>query len=69
MENRKTYVLSFNSEQAQYVKNYPLHSSQKIIKETKDEIVFELYLYITGDFIRELLSYGLRTDCTANLCH
>ncbi len=50
--------LSFNYEQGQYVKTYPLHTSQKIISENDSEIVFEVYVYITYDFIKELLSFG-----------
>ena len=51
-------VLSFSADQAKYIKNYPLHISQKIIKETDNQIIFEFNIFITYDFIMELLSYG-----------
>lgn len=51
-------LLKFTSEQGQYVKTYPLHSSQKIISETKKEVIVEVCLHITYDFIKELLSYA-----------
>lgn len=50
--------LKYQYEQGQYVKTYPLHHSQKVILENNDEVIIELHLYITYDFIRELLSYG-----------
>ena len=54
-----TIQLSFEYEQGQYVKNYPIHHSQKVIDED-DDIIIELYVGITHDFIMELLSYGAR---------
>jgi predicted DNA-binding transcriptional regulator YafY len=54
----KRVVLSFNSFQGKYIKSYPLHHSQKVIKDDKKELLIELYIHITEDFIMELLSYG-----------
>lgn len=51
-------VLSFSVDEGKYIKTYPLHSSQKDIPGSKDEIRIELYLHITYDFVMELLSYG-----------
>lgn len=51
-------VFSFNNEQANYIKNYPLNESQKIIKISNDRITFEICVYVTYDLIMELLSYG-----------
>lgn len=51
-------VFSFNNEQANYIKNYPLHLSQRIIKEANDKTTFEISVYVTYDLIMELLSYG-----------
>lgn len=51
-------VLQFSYEQGQYVKTYPLHSSQRLIEENKHQVLVELDLYITYDFIKELLSFG-----------
>ena len=49
--------LSFEYEQGQYVKNYPIHHSQKVGRED-DEVIIELYVGITHDFVMELLSFG-----------
>ena len=59
LENEKPQRirLSFSYEQGQYVKNFPLHHSQKIIEED-EEVIIELFLSITYDFVMELLSYG-----------
>lgn len=58
-ENKKpsSVRLSFTYEQGQYIKNYPLHQSQKIISED-DDVIIELNISITYDLIMELLSYG-----------
>lgn len=50
--------LQFSVEQGQYVKTYPLHHSQRVIEETRQHVLIELSLYITYDFIKELLSFG-----------
>ena len=54
----ETIRISLSFEQGQYVKNYPLHHSQKVISETESDIVMELELYPTYDFVQELLSMG-----------
>jgi len=51
-------ILSFHALQGQYIKSYPLHESQRIITESKAAVQVGLKLYITYDFIMELLSYG-----------
>ncbi|MCX2454346.1 WYL domain-containing protein [Pedobacter sp. PLR] len=51
-------VLSFHPFQGKYVKSMPLHSSQKIVKDTDEELVIKLYVYPTFDFEMQLLSYG-----------
>jgi len=50
-------TLSFTYEQGQYIKAYPLHHSQKTIGEDENVIV-ELFIRPTHDFIMELLSFG-----------
>ena len=57
-EEAERVVLSFSKEQGQYVKSYPLHHSQKIITENANEVQLELKVYLSYDFIHELLSYG-----------
>lgn len=51
-------VLRFSFEQGQYVKTYPLHHSQRVIEEDRAHVLIELNIYITFDFIKELLSFG-----------
>ncbi len=45
-------------EQGNYIKSLPLHHSQKIISETNTEVVLELYVCPSHDFMMELLSMG-----------
>ena len=54
----QTVRLQFNYERGQYIKAYPLHHSQKLIAETDTSVTIEVHVYITYDFVRELLSYG-----------
>ena len=56
--NPEEIVLSAEPEQGKYIKSYPIHESQTIIKDDGDELLIKLYLYITYDMIMELLSYG-----------
>jgi predicted DNA-binding transcriptional regulator YafY len=51
-------ILSFNPVQGKYIKTLPLHESQQILADTPEELRITLYLYITDDFIFELLSHG-----------
>lgn len=54
----QTVRLKFNYERGQYIKAYPLHHSQQLVSETENTVIIEVRVYITYDFIRELLSYG-----------
>jgi predicted DNA-binding transcriptional regulator YafY len=51
-------ILSFDPEQGKYIKSYPIHESQIVIKDTDDELKIRLQIFITHDFKMELLSYG-----------
>ena len=51
-------VLSFDSFQGNYVKSLPLHHSQEILLDNKEELRIKLKLHITFDFIQKLLSFG-----------
>lgn len=51
-------VLSFDAHQGKYIKSLPLHHSQKIVKDDEDALVIKLQIYVTFDFIMQLLSYG-----------
>ncbi|GGC46113.1 WYL domain-containing protein [Parapedobacter defluvii] len=50
--------LSFTPFQGKYIKSLPLHESQEIIHDNEQELRVKLRIYITHDFIMELLSYG-----------
>jgi predicted DNA-binding transcriptional regulator YafY len=51
-------VLSFTSLQGRYIKTMPIHHSQKIEKETTDELQVSLQLVINHELKMQLLSYG-----------
>lgn len=51
-------VLSFFGFQGKYIKSLPLHPSQKILEDKENEIRVQLKVFITQDFIMELLSFG-----------
>ena len=50
-------VLSFKPLKGQYIKTYPLHHTQQIVSENENEVIVKLYLYLTNDFIMELMSH------------
>ncbi len=49
-------ILSFGFFQGQYIKTLPLHPTQQVLVETENEYRIQLKLYITWDFIQELLT-------------
>jgi predicted DNA-binding transcriptional regulator YafY len=51
-------VLSFDAFQGKYAKSLPLHDTQEIIEDTEDEFRISVTVYLTHDFLMELLSYG-----------
>jgi predicted DNA-binding transcriptional regulator YafY len=55
-------VLRTTISQAPYLRNLPLHSSQKEIAVTESYVDFELYISHTYDFIQELLSKGAAVE-------
>lgn len=57
-KNPELVQLQFNYEQGQYIKTFPLHNSQKVLKEDKNGILVELLIYISIDFERELMKYS-----------
>ena len=54
----KEVVLRVNSTQAKYMRALPLHHSQREIAIHDDYSIFSFKLYLTFDFIKELLSMG-----------
>jgi len=57
-QNPQKIVLKCSRHQGEYIKSFPLHQSQKEVKETPEEIFFEFFLHPTYDFMQEILSYG-----------
>lgn len=49
-------ILSFDACDGSYLKSRPIHSSQKILEDTKDQFTIELCLRISPDFIMEIIS-------------
>lgn len=50
--------LEFRQKQGMFIKSLPLHESQEIISDTTKGLVIRLKVYLTYDFVMELLSYG-----------
>lgn len=51
-------ILSFDAHQGKYIKTLPLHDTQNVLIDNEQELRISLQLYITHDFIMELLSHG-----------
>ncbi len=51
-------ILSFTQLQGKYIKSLPLHESQEILIDNEKELRIKLRLYLTYDFIMEVLKYG-----------
>jgi predicted DNA-binding transcriptional regulator YafY len=51
-------ILSFDPVEGKYIKSLPLHETQVILKDNDDELLIQLYLVPTHDFLMELLSHG-----------
>lgn len=51
-------VLDFSWQQGNYIKSFPLHDSQKIVIDNENQLVVELFIHPTNDFIMELMRFG-----------
>lgn len=51
-------ILSFDATQGKYIKSLPLHETQEILIDNEHEIRIRLKIYLTLDFIMEILSHG-----------
>jgi predicted DNA-binding transcriptional regulator YafY len=51
-------VLKANPTASKYIDSQPFHHSQKQIEQSNGEITFELKVFLSEEFIRELLSYA-----------
>lgn len=57
-EEPQEIVLSFEAFQGKYIKSLPLHETQKVLVDNENELQIGLKLFLTHDFIMELLSFG-----------
>ncbi|PTN09290.1 WYL domain-containing protein [Mangrovibacterium marinum] len=51
-------VLSFPLHQGKYIKTMPLHESQEVLEDNEREVKIRLRLFLTYDFMLEILSWG-----------
>lgn len=51
-------ILSFDPIQGKYIKSLPLHESQLILTDNEEELIVKLNIFLTHDFLMELLSFG-----------
>ena len=61
-EPAEKVILEFTKQQGNYIKTFPLHESQRIVEETEDEVILEVFIHTTNDFIMELLKYGSEVE-------
>lgn len=57
-EEPQEVVLSFEPVQGKYIKSLPLHESQELLVDNKQEIRIKIKIYLTHDFLMEILSHG-----------
>jgi proteasome accessory factor B len=51
-------ILALGPTQGQYLKSFPLHSSQRVLVDTDEELLLQLTVYNTQDLLMELLYLG-----------
>lgn len=56
----ETIILSFDAEQGKYIKSFPLHHSQQILKDEENELQISIHVLPSFDLVMEILSYGER---------
>jgi len=57
-EEPREIIISFKKIQSKYIRDLPLHRSQKLIEEKDDEDVFSFYLIPTFEFTSQILGYA-----------
>lgn len=62
-----TVKLKFTAEQVNYVKDLPLHHSQKEIETTNEYTIFEYFICPTFDFRQEILLHGDNVEVVSPL--
>ncbi|WP_407494704.1 helix-turn-helix transcriptional regulator, partial [Elizabethkingia anophelis] len=61
-------VLKCSRHQGEYIRSFPLHTSQKSFRETPQHIWFEFFLHPTYDFMQEVLSFGQEAVILEPIC-
>lgn len=61
-------VLKCSRHQGEYIRSFPLHTSQKSFRETPQHIWFEFFLHPTYDFMQEVLSFGQEAVILEPVC-
>lgn len=51
-------ILSFDPFQGKYIKSLPLHETQEVLVDNDREVRIKLKIYLTLDFMMEILSHG-----------
>jgi predicted DNA-binding transcriptional regulator YafY len=51
-------VLQFGNNYGKYIKSLPLHHSQQIVDESSNTVTISVQVYLTPDFVNQLLSHG-----------
>jgi predicted DNA-binding transcriptional regulator YafY len=51
-------ILKFNYKQGLYIKSQPIHNTQQIIKDTKNELIISIIVIPTYELTSQILSYG-----------
>ncbi len=51
-------ILSFDPTQGKYIKSLQLHESQEILTDNVNELIIKLTVFLTQDFLMEILSHG-----------
>jgi proteasome accessory factor B len=64
-EDIQEIIIKATKEQADYIKSFPLHHSQCITEVTATHIFFKISVFITYDFIQEILSFGKSVEVIA----
>ncbi len=61
-EPAQKVVLEFSWQQGNYIKSFPLHHSQKVISDSEDGLLLEMFVHPTTDLVMELLKYGSEVE-------
>ena len=57
-ETLEEVEISFYEDYRKFIKSMPMHHSQKILIDNEEELRIQIKVYLTYDFIKELLSYA-----------